>query len=294
MKNGGCSGTGTLYIYVDNGEEGVYKGDILGSIPYGKGQFYSKKGNLLYDGDWADGRRDGIGTVYFADSTSYKGEVHDGECTGNGTYYLNDQTKFKGYFKDAILMDQKDESSISIHKTDEEGDKIVDNSIISGGGWRRYPMLNYGYSSETRDNNKWFAAVASGDEILVERLVEKEGFIKKINMKMPRVLGGMTALHVALRFGREEVTVYLVWRCRVELEPLDSFNRTPMDVAREEKGKTEEIIERQRASIMVVRTAMEEFDKERYLQLLEKEAEEEKLRKEALLKEKFSKMAYLV
>ena len=63
-------------------------------------------------------------------------------------------------------------------------------------------MLNYGYSSETRDNNKWFAAVASGDEILVERLVEKEGFIKKINMKMPRVLGGMTALHVALRFGR--------------------------------------------------------------------------------------------
>ena len=46
-------------------------------------------------------------------------------------------SKFR-YFKDAILMDQKDESSISIHKTDEEGDKIVDNSIISGGGWRRH------------------------------------------------------------------------------------------------------------------------------------------------------------
>ena len=111
---------------------------------------------------------------------------------------------------------------------------------------------------------------------------------------MPRVLGGMAALHVALRFGREEVTTYLVWRCKVALEPLDAFNRTPLDVAREEQGKTEEIIERQRASIMVVRTAMKEFDKDRYLELVKTEAEQEKLRKEEALKEKFSKMAYLV
>ena len=140
--------------------------------------------------------------------------------------------------------------------------------------------MNYGYSKEIRDNNKWFAAVAQGDEKIVQNLVEKQGFLRKINMKMPRVLGGMTALHVALRFGREEVTVYLVWRCKVKLEPLDAFNRTPIMVAREEKGVSEEAIERQRASIMVVRTAMKEFDKARYLEVLKQEAEVERLRKE--------------
>ena len=150
------------------------------------------------------------------------------------------------------------------------------------------------HSKEIRDNNKWFAAVARGDEKVVQNLVEEQGFLRKINMKMPRVLGGMTALHVALRFGREEVTVYLVWRCRVKLEPLDAFNRTPIMVAREEKGVSEEAIERQRASIMVVRTAMKEFDKARYLEMLKQEAEVERLRKERELKEKYSRMAYLL
>ena len=42
-------------------------------------------------------------------STSYKGEVHDGECTGKGAYFLSDQTKIEGYFKDAILIDPRDE-----------------------------------------------------------------------------------------------------------------------------------------------------------------------------------------
>ena len=65
-------------------------------------------------------------------------------------------------------------------------------SLGTGGGWRRYPILNYGYSKEIRDNNKWFAAVARGDEKVVQNLVEEQGFLRKINMKMPRVLGGMT------------------------------------------------------------------------------------------------------
>ena len=55
----------------------------------------------------------------------------------------------------------------------------VQNVISCGGtsgGWRRYPILNYGYSKEIRDNNKWFAAVAQGDEKIVQNLVEKQGF----------------------------------------------------------------------------------------------------------------------
>ena len=45
---------------------------------------------------------------------------------------------------------------------------------------------------------------------------------------------------------------------------------------------------------MVVRTAMKEFDKARYLEMLKQEAEVERLRKERELKEKYSRMAYLV
>ena len=44
----------------------------------------------------------------------------------------------------------------------------------------KYPILNYGYSKEIRDNNKWFAAVAQGDEKVVQNLVEKQGFLRKI------------------------------------------------------------------------------------------------------------------
>ena len=92
--------------------------------------------------------------------------------------------------------------------------------------------------------------------------------------------------------GRKCVYTWL-WRYRVELEPLGAFNRTPIMVAREEKGESEEAIERQRASIMVVRTAMKEFDKARYLEMLKQEAEAEST-KERELKEKYSRMAYLV
>ena len=77
-------------------------------MPYGIGKFYTKHGNLLYDGEWVDGVREGMDMSTFQIVRPYKGEVHDGECTGKA-YFLSDQTKIEGYFKDAILIDPHDE-----------------------------------------------------------------------------------------------------------------------------------------------------------------------------------------
>jgi hypothetical protein len=234
MRNDGCNGHGTLFHYEYSGIEGTYTGDIIGSMPYGKGTFTNANGVKIYEGDHLDGKRQGKGHMYFPDQTSYRGDIEDGDCTGKGTYFLSDQTPITGAFKDAILIDPL------------EGE----------GGWRRYPLLNYGLSGATRKHNEWFATAASGDEIKLQSMAEEEGFKDMIDLKMPRVLGGMTALHVSMRFGREECATYLVYRGNCDLTPLDTFGRTPMQVGREESGATI-TKQRQKDSIMVLRNAIE-------------------------------------
>ena len=94
-KNNNANGKG-VYIYA-NGDriEGEWKDDS-----YVKGVYFYKNGDR-YEGDWSkDGtKRNGIGTLTYADGSVYVGEFQDGEINGKGniTFPKGKKTQIKSY-----------------------------------------------------------------------------------------------------------------------------------------------------------------------------------------------------
>ena len=108
---------GTCYIgYWDNGRQ------------YRKGKVFDKNNNLLYDGDYKKGVKEGIGTYYYPTGERYEGNFINGLKDGKGIFYWKDGNKWEGNFKndemngEGIFYD-KDESYTVIYKNGE----LVDN-----------------------------------------------------------------------------------------------------------------------------------------------------------------------
>ena len=82
------------YIY-DDGK--YYIGEFKNNKPNGKGIKYNKNGNILYDGDFINGKFEGNGKYVREDGLSYIGQWKNGLSHGKGTmYYSNGNIKYKG------------------------------------------------------------------------------------------------------------------------------------------------------------------------------------------------------
>lgn len=68
--------------YMDNGQQ-VYIGDNIGGIPNGKGQMYwSGTAELIYEGEFKDGKFHGTGRKVNDDGTISEGEFRNGKFVG--------------------------------------------------------------------------------------------------------------------------------------------------------------------------------------------------------------------
>ena len=84
------------YIY---GDGKYYIGEFINNIPNGKGIKYYKNGNILYDGDWVNGKPEGNGKVIYEDGIYYIGQFKNGLSHGKGIYYYsNGNIKYDGEF----------------------------------------------------------------------------------------------------------------------------------------------------------------------------------------------------
>jgi len=84
------------YIY-DDGK--YYIGDIKNNIPNGKGIKYLKNGNILYEGDFINGKFEGYGKFICESGAYYIGQWKNGLSHGKGTmYYSNGNIKLEGYW----------------------------------------------------------------------------------------------------------------------------------------------------------------------------------------------------
>ena len=82
------------YIWVDNK---YYVGEFSNNIPNGKGIKYYPNGNLLYEGNFVNGKFDGIGKYYYDDGDTFLGEYKQGLRDGKGTlYYKNGKIRYEG------------------------------------------------------------------------------------------------------------------------------------------------------------------------------------------------------
>ena len=79
---------GTYYVgYWDNGRQ------------YKRGKVFDKKNNLLYDGEYKNGIREGSGIYYYQTGEKYEGKFVNGLKDGKGTFYWKNGNKWEGYFK---------------------------------------------------------------------------------------------------------------------------------------------------------------------------------------------------
>ncbi|TPB26533.1 hypothetical protein DIJ63_39055, partial [Burkholderia pseudomallei] len=60
------------------------------------------KDNSVYEGEYKDGKKSGVGT-YTCESYRYIGEWKDDKKSGIGTYYLLNGTKIEVCIKDEII-----------------------------------------------------------------------------------------------------------------------------------------------------------------------------------------------
>ena len=70
-------GEGTYYVgYWDNGRQ------------YKKGKVFDKKNNLIYDGEYKNGVKEGIGVLYYQSGEKYEGKFFNGVKEGKGIFLL--------------------------------------------------------------------------------------------------------------------------------------------------------------------------------------------------------------
>ena len=94
-----------ITVYLEDGS--VYEGECKNGRPNGKGSMTSYDNKTIYDGDWVNGKREGIGKLIISDEYNYTGpfenDIFSGTggvlCDIKGNIYEGDfeKGKFEGY-----------------------------------------------------------------------------------------------------------------------------------------------------------------------------------------------------
>ena len=99
LINNKYEGNGKLFY--DNGN--YYDGEFVDNTEHGKGKLYKKINNILYnimyDGDWNNGKYEGSGKLIYEDGNYYLGEFINGKPNGKGKLYdKNNKIIFEGEY----------------------------------------------------------------------------------------------------------------------------------------------------------------------------------------------------
>ncbi|CCW60460.1 unnamed protein product [Phytomonas sp. EM1] len=92
FKHGAANGTGQLIW--PNGD--YYEGDLVNSIRQGIGKLTSHRGQAVYQGGWAHGKRNGRGWQQFPDGNVYDGEWLDDQRHGHGALIYSNGDCYEG------------------------------------------------------------------------------------------------------------------------------------------------------------------------------------------------------
>ena len=105
-------------------DEAFYVGYWDNGRQYKKGKVFDMNNNLIYEGEYKKGLRNGNGIYYYPNGEKYEGKFQNGIREGKGTFFWKDGNKWEGYFKndemngEGIFYDGKD-SYTAIYKNGE-------------------------------------------------------------------------------------------------------------------------------------------------------------------------------
>ena len=81
-------------------EEAFYVGYWDNGRQYKKGKVFDmNNNNLIYDGEYKKGNRDGKGVYYYKNGERYEGKFKNGLREGKGIFFWKDGNRWEGYFK---------------------------------------------------------------------------------------------------------------------------------------------------------------------------------------------------
>ena len=91
-------------IFYENGE--YYIGQWLNNHKHGKGIIYYKNGNIMYDGEYVNDKREGNGKYIYENGEYYIGEWKNDLRHGKGIiYYKNGNIKYDGYWNNGKFVE---------------------------------------------------------------------------------------------------------------------------------------------------------------------------------------------
>ena len=70
-----------------------------GSTIASRAKAYHYSSGNMYEGDWVDGKIEGVGTLTYTDGDRYVGSWSDGQMHGTGTYYYASGDIYEGEWR---------------------------------------------------------------------------------------------------------------------------------------------------------------------------------------------------
>ena len=90
------------YVHKKNNHV-IYRGEMNEDYDYhGKGKKYNENDKLVYNGEWKNGCRYGLGRIYEKNQLVYDGELHNAKFYGKGKKYENGQLVYEGEWENGI------------------------------------------------------------------------------------------------------------------------------------------------------------------------------------------------
>lgn len=113
--------------FIFNDENMIWVGYFEDGIKGEYGKLFDKAGNIIYEGEYKNGIKNGKGVYYYEDGKKYDGEFVDDKREGKGTFCWEDGTKWEGNFKN----DEMDGEGIFYENEDRfpvtyENGKLID------------------------------------------------------------------------------------------------------------------------------------------------------------------------
>ena len=134
----------------ENGE--YYIGKILNEAPHGTGKLYYKNGNIKYEGEFVDGKKEGNGKYIYENGKYYSGQWLNDYRHGKGIlFYKNDNIKYDGEFAND-KFEGKGKLYYKNGKIRYEGEFV--NNKFEGKGKYIYESGNY-YDGQWLNGKKW-------------------------------------------------------------------------------------------------------------------------------------------
>lgn len=89
-------------------EGSYYEGEFLDGKFEGKGKYYFADSGKVYEGEFRDNSMNGVGVMVWPDQSRYEGEFQNGKMHGRGIKQLSNGNRYVGQFNN----DQYDGSAI--------------------------------------------------------------------------------------------------------------------------------------------------------------------------------------